>query len=55
MGMWGQYGYQHRTKLNARWYMPLDLCPNSIVMKAVNLFVAKIRGRMTEENYEAYR
>jgi hypothetical protein len=43
LGMWGQYGYQH--KLEARWYMPLDLCPESGFMKIVNLLVAKIKGR----------
>ena len=43
MGMWGQYGYQHWTELQARWYNPLDLCPESMLMKTINSLVAKFR------------
>lgn len=36
--------YQHFTDLNARWYNPLDQCPNNIILKVINYSIAKIRG-----------
>ena len=45
LGMSAQYGYQHWTNLKARWYMPLDMCPESKLMRTINSLVTKIISR----------